>query len=656
MALAVLPVGRAYDLASAQDQMSEDDLHVFSRMKGRILQSDPEMTRFRALADRWDNLYYPAGFTAGGASHWADHPSANEPGRAHVSVNAYGPYVDIPASLTSVPPVENFVASGEESEEGQQSRAMAAMAERIFTTWKDTIDFEAKGHTACIVKGLYGRTAAKVWWNDQEDYPEVRIIENPRNLRLGYASSDYQKVSWAIYEYLITPDEAEETYGLRCEVYEDSATGYSYPYVVPDASIISSRDWLAAPSDLKLNVYDYWYRAPAEGYEPELGEATTFDTWNAIFIGNALVVRKKHPEYQGRLPYVPLFNTFIPGIPDGRSDLYDIEQLIREKDERMSEAAQMMSRAINGQYWQLTGPEASETPNPNLRPLPNQVVFPGGGNRIEAITPWMPAFQVEQHLGRIDRELADVSGLSDLLRGLAPSAVLSSGKAINALVANYEARIRIKRDLYYQWRREIWVLARMLWAEKNRDIADLLNAAYRHDVQPPTLTPRDDMETATMAGNLVGARLWSAARGMDRVGVDDPEQEMDIISEEQTNATYNPTSVMTMAQLLTVLRQLQIPAPEEVQAAAGAGEQALAAERALGGTPAGQPALNAPGEQPQQPGNEGPPPTEAEMMGAAPPAPPAGGVEGDMLLQQQTPTGQEPRTRIVSQQRILGGG
>ena len=27
-----------------------------------------------------------------------------------------------------------------------------------------------------------------------------------------------------------------------------------------------------------------------------------------------------------------------------------------------------------------------------------------------------------------------------------------------------------------------------------------------------------------------------------------------------------------------------------------------------------------------------------------------------MLLQQQTPTGQEPRTRIVSQQRILGGG
>jgi hypothetical protein len=33
----------------------------------------------------------------------------------------------------------------------------------------------------------------------------------------------------------------------------------------------------------------------------------------------------------------------------------------------------------------------------------------------------MPEFQLEQFLTRIDREMVDVSGLNDLLRGLAPA-------------------------------------------------------------------------------------------------------------------------------------------------------------------------------------------------------------------------------------------
>ena len=131
------------------------------------------MNVFRNLCDRYDNLYFPQGFTEGGASHWAYHKSANTPGRSHVSVNAYAPYVDIPASLTSVPPVENFVASSEDDEEAEQAREIANMAERIYTTWKDTDDFEFKGHAACLTKQLYGRTAAKVFWIDDEKRPHA---------------------------------------------------------------------------------------------------------------------------------------------------------------------------------------------------------------------------------------------------------------------------------------------------------------------------------------------------------------------------------------------------------------------------------------------------------------------------------------------------
>jgi len=635
--------------------MSEEDLHIFRRMRGRLLQSEQDMATFRALCDRFDNLYYPAGFTSGGASHWSEHESAQLPGRSHVSVNIYPAYVDIPASLTSVPPIENFVASIEDTEDGKQAREMASMAERLYTTWKDTISLEMKGHMACTTKALYGRTAFKVWWDDDAGHPQVSVVDQPRNLRLGYASSDYTRLQWGLYTYLITPETAEEEYGLPVMTMKDTKSGVVYPYVA-GAGAYEARAYMNTPlSDLRLEVYDYWYRLPRPGQDHVIGEPVEFETWNALFIGNALIRREKRGEYRGLLPYVPLFNTYMPGMPDGKSELFDIEQLVREKDERMSEAAQMMSRAINGQYWQLTGPEANEVPL-GLRPTPNQVVSPGAGNRIEAIQPWMPSFQVEQHLARIDRELSDVSGLNDLLRGMAPTAVMNSGKAINALVSNYESRIRIKRDLYFQARRDVWTVARTLWAEQESDIADILESAYRHDIAPPTLTPRDDLETATMAANLVMAKMWSAKRGMDRVGVDDPEMEMDVIREEQTDATYNPASVMTLAQLLTVLRQLQLQPPEEAVNAAGAAQSSLNASRLLGGpNEAAGESMQSPEEQPVVPPEQGQGVPSEELMGG-PPQAPAGGMAGDMLLQQQTPTGQAPRTRIVSQQRILGEG
>ena len=79
----------------------------------------------------------------------------------------------------------------------------------------------------------------------------------------------------------------------------------------------------------------------------------------------------------------------------------------------------------------------------------------------------MPEFQLEAYLSRLDRELQDISGLNDLLRGLAPAQVLSSSKAINALVANYEARITLRRRLFYQWRMDVWALVKTVWGVKN---------------------------------------------------------------------------------------------------------------------------------------------------------------------------------------------
>ena len=638
----------------------EDAVALLDELVARKLAVEPEQAQFSAACDRWDNLYFPLAMTAGGASHWANNRTAYTPGRAHVSVNVYPTYVDIPAGLQAVQPIENMVAV----QDNDSTRQLASMAERIYFAWKGEEEFELKFHRACVVKGLYGRTAAKVYWNKADGRPEIEIVDQPRNLYLGWKDSDYSRLEWALYAYQITPQTALEDWGLRIDQYEED--GKTYPYVIhPAYAAVNGGTWRGSQvsADLRVEVYDYWYRKPADNAKIVFGKPTKFETWNAIFVGNVLVKNLRHTEYEGQMPYVPLFNTYIPGVPNGRPELYDIEQLIREKDERISENAQMISRAVSGQMWQLTGQEAPNTVPAGLRPTPNNVIAPGSGNRIEAITPWMPEFQMDAYLARIDRELNDVSGLNDLLRGMAPSQVLSSGKAISALVANYETRIRMKRDLAYRWRVQVWELAATIWGEKNAALKPLLRGTSRLDIKPPSLTPRDDAEMATIAGNLKELKLWSAIRSMDAVGVDDPETEMDVIRGEQTDATLNPASVQVMVTLMSTLQQLGIQMQQLQQMAQQASpnaqgptlEQGLGAMRGTAPDVTGQEQMNAEGEQPMTPNEQMPGNTpEGAAAAGQVPAPmgaPGPGGPSQMLSQFQVQGG-ESKGRIIGQSTI----
>lgn len=593
----------------SEDPSAEEAVDLFRSMSERRLSADPEQRNFAAWCDRADNLYFPQGFTKGGASHWAGAPNANKPGTAHISDNVYPIYVDIPAALQSVEPVENMIANDVTDE----SRQYAAMAERLYFAWKREEDWEIKAHKAATVKGLYGRTAAKVYWDDDSDYPKVDIVDQPRNLYLGWRTSNYNSLEWALYTYAITPMGALEDWGLLVDAREDTE-GVQHGVVVGSYSG-DDVSWRArlVNAEITVEVYDYWYRRPAKGKRRVAGKPVRFETWNAIFVGNALVKNKRHAEYAGKLPYVPVFNTFIPGEAKGRPDFWDIEQFIREKDEKLSEASQLMSRAIKGQMWQVRGPNVATRGNSIDPPKPNKVHSSGPDNWIEAIEPWMPSFQLETYLDRMNMELTDSSGLNDLLKGQAPTQVLSSGKAITALTANYEMRLRLKRAIFYMWRVEVWNLAAQIWVSKNEKLKPVLGDGVASlDLTPPSLMPRDDLETATMAGQLMQQRLWSQERAMDHVGVDDPEVEKDMIRSERTDAALFPADVQIIASLTATLTQLQqqqaqvqagIEAAREPQAGLGAGpllgganpEAGLASQRAQG-APQGTPSLNGPGE------------------------------------------------------------
>jgi hypothetical protein len=271
----------------------------------------------------------------------------------------------------------------------------------------------------------------------------------------------------------------------------------------------------------------------------------------------------------------------------------------------------------------------------------------------------MPEFQMESFLTRIDRELVDASGLNDLMRGMAPTQVMSSGKAVAALVSNYETRMTMPRNLYYQWRRDNWDIAATMFVDKMPELKDILEGTTKLIIESPSLTPRDDAETSQIALNLKEGKLWSSVRAMDRTGVDDPEAELDLIREEQTDATINPAAVQVMVSLMAMMQQMQQQMPPALQQQGAEAQQGMAANMAAmrgQGTATGTESMNGPGEAPATPPEQMPGNTpEGAAMGAAGPegaVPPPGAAGPSQMLSQYQIQGGEAEPRIVGQQTI----
>lgn len=558
------------------------------QLQGRIEGISNEHDQFADECRRMDSLFYTTTFTQFGADLWADDPNLKIDGRSHVSINSPQVYVEVPAALQAVEPIENVIAI----EDSDMAREDANAMERIRESWRSEEEWQLKRHKAATVKGLYGRTASFVYPDTAEGHACAEVVINPRNLYMGFKDDNYDELEWAAQVTLLDPNSVTERYSVKVTA-KQLNDGTIVPWVAGALDAVGADlpypelNW--GPS--RVEVWDYWYRKP--GKLGKKGYPAKMETWNCIIVGNEVVRDEKYGYYEGTIPYVPLFNTFVPGVPTGRSELHDMEQLIREKMTRISAGAQMIQKATAGDYWQITGENAPARGAAAVKPILNQTVSPGPGNRFEAIAPYIAEFQLEQFLGRLDREMAIISGLNDLLLGLAPTAVLNSSKAINALLANYESRIAMRRLLFYEWDRKTWELVCKVWSNMAGDNAKFLKGILRRgmpklDLLDPSLSPRDEMETATRAVNLVNSKLWSQARGMDAVGVDDPEQEQNIIRRESTDATLWPDRVNLMVQLMTALNaaSAQMPQGAAEQAAGQQNSGAAALQDALGmGTP-----------------------------------------------------------------------
>jgi len=579
-------------VAQELDPKNSDDYTLLQEILGRKQLVDPEQNRLKALFRRMDNLYHPETMTLGGADHWSEDPSARLAGRAHVSVNIHHAYVQIPAAIQAVRPVINYVPTGSTKED----RIAASYREQLFFRWWESNEMDLQMEQAALLKELYGHTAAKIYWDPIERVPKISIIERPENLYLGFGNSDYNRLDWALYTYGMSPQSIQEDYGVDVIPVKQGEKWFPYTSRGSHADPIGNvwanafeRNPLrreTAYEQMQVEVYDYWYKVPKG-----VGKAPL--VYNAIYVGNTLVKNEAHPEYGGQIPYIHLPNGKIPGSPYGKPALYDPEQLLREKDERITAMAQMIQSIVGGQMWQLVGAEAPDEVPPNALPKPGRVATPGPGNELRAIQPFIPQFQIEAYVARIDRELTVATGLNDLLLGLAPAQVLGSSRAIAALIANYESRLAPKRKVYYAWLKKVWEMCARIWEAKDPGVKSLIAGEYRIEIVAPELTPRDTLELASTAINLVQNRLWSAERAMDRVGVEDPMGEKELIRDEMT-------------QVIGQMQQMQQGQQQASQAAMEqqmmmTQQQAQNAQRTLTSPVPGDQSLNQPENQAQLP-------------------------------------------------------
>jgi ferredoxin len=143
-----------------------------------------------------------------------------------------------------------------------------------------------------------------------------------------------------------------------------------------------------------------------------------------------------------------------------------------------------------------------------------------------------------------------------------------------------------------------------VWEAKDPAVKSIIAGEYRIEIVAPELTPRDTLELASTAINLVQNRIWSAERAMDRVGVEDPIGEKELIRDEQTDATLNPAAVATMtkcngtrcSRCRCQISSRCSNSPDDVTQ-----EQALNAQRTMHSGVPGDESLNQPENQAQLP-------------------------------------------------------
>ena len=502
---------------------------------------------------------------------------AQRPGKIHITANIIKPAVDINARLQALLPRITHRPEGL----SPKQRMGAEAAEKLMLEWLDVSGWDVWLGALTKSKGIYGKGILKVFWNKKEKRPDVRVIENPANLRIGWGSSDYSVMDWALYEYSISPQEAMIRFpGIAIGPSGDgkhlavmSGSNHNDPLNqkvgLGDPAAVA-RPIPYQPSDYEqkqVKVWDYWYKTPD-------GKGD-FTVCNAMFVEGVLVCPAgqkspvMHHKYLPDIPYIVIPEDAEPGNPAGLSLVEGLIDLQVELNRAMAHWMQLVADEVDP-AWVAEGENADSIP-PGTVPKAGEILAVGN-NKIHALEKGVNIFPIAELVSSIWEHYFKITGLSPIMFGEIPGAQ-TSGRAVAIQVEASANRLDPKRRLLYAGLRELLVFWAIMAERINPKfpvgiddetgkvilggVGDMVKGYRRWKIVAPEITPRDMMENTQNEINKIQAKLSSRETSMDQLGIDAPLEELQRIQGELMNAQLNPGEVQAYLSLFPIIQQMQ---------------------------------------------------------------------------------------------------
>lgn len=635
-------------------------------------------SRASANKSRFEELHKYYAPAAG--DQWPE-DKLRRPGKLHYTANMVRAFVDTEARLLSILP--RITNKPDAQDDATQRRA--EVVEELFMRWLEASGWDLWMSDLNRGASLYGISYLKPFWNEEEERPDVILVEQPQNLMVGWGSSDFRAVDWAIYSYTVSATEAMERWpdciveaqpGRRDPLIRSKGSSHDDPLnqrgllatgLSAVGRIVSSTFKQHALDgeyeQLHLTAWDYWYKKPGG------------PICNATFLNGTLVDGPhEHPEYPA-IPYIPVERDHEPGSPDGMSTAELLIDIQNGYNRAMSDMAQYVADET-ATAWQLTGDNADSVPE-GIVPKAGEIVAAGPGNRIEPITRGANQYPYQALIDIHWDAAHKITGLSEVLFGNLPGSQ-TAGRALAVQIEAAINRLDPKRRRLYEGLRRLMLFWGYMVAKQDVkvnvtestaqdqeevldpaavppqpatrqiSIGEIIKGLNRWRIVAPEITPRDVMEHTQTTIDKVTAKLLPLEWAMDEVGVENPKMAKALIELERTNPGLFPMDAQaTAAVKATLLQLMQAAMAMEAQQGGGAGAAVEAANEGTGQQAGAQAAAQQ--AAPTRTEDQNSPRTQA---GSAPPpgAPSPLGGELQMLVR-QTPGGESQAMSQISTSR-----
>ena len=478
------------------------------------------------------------------------------PGKLHMTSNYCKPVVDVDARLQAKLPRISQEPNGTDEDDLKDAEA----AEKVMQRFLELSSWQLWMGDFTRTKCTYGFGVLRVFWNKKENRPDVVVVENPGNLRIGWGTSDYREMDWAIYSYgispieamrrfpdlIITPQKDREPYVIKRGGTHDDPLAQMTPVPTSRPQLLD-RPTDHMPSEYEgrqVSCWNYWFKD------------TTGGVWEAFIVGGQLAGKpKRHPELPD-IPYIIVENDHEPGVPWGIATHETIIDLQIELNRALSHAAQITNDELDP-AWVMEGDNADSVPD-GLVPRGGEILAAGTGNKIVPLQKTVNFAPLMQFISEVKEQMHDLTGLPRILFGQSPGSQ-TTGRALSVQVEAAINRLDPKRERLYQGLRELLLFWGFMVEKRNPGgIGSLVKGFRRWKIVAPEITPRDVLEMTTNVQNQIQAKIISLKTARDMLGYDSPVDEEALIIAERNNIDLFPGDVQVKIAGLLQLLSLQM--------------------------------------------------------------------------------------------------